>query len=285
MQQTKQIKVGNLEFDCSVTGEENNEAVIFLHGFPETSFMWSKIMKKIASLGFYCIAPNMRGYSKNACPEGVKNYGIENLSADILNIANAVNVDKFHLIAHDWGAGIGWNIVYNNSERIISWTALSIPHSRAFGKALKTDKEQKKKSRYIGWFLIPIIPEIMLRKNDFEKFRKLWKHSSPEEIENYLSVFKRKQSLTAALNYYRANFGKRNRQPIGNVTTPTLFIWGKNDLAVGAKAAEYNHRYMKGDYTFLELNGGHWLIQTNYLELETAIVEHLSKYKSAANKV
>ena len=98
-------------------------------------------------------------------------------------------------------------------------------------------------------------------------------------------VFKRNQSLTAALNYYRANFGKGKRKPIGNITTPTLFIWGKNDLAVGAKAAEYNHRYIKGDYTFLELNGGHWLIQTNYLELEIAIVEHLSKYKSTPNNI
>jgi hypothetical protein len=40
----------------------------------------------------------------------------------------------------------------------------------------------------------------------FEKFRKLWKHSSPEELENYLAVFGRKPTLTAALNYYRANF-------------------------------------------------------------------------------
>ena len=280
MEQIRQIKVGNLEFDCRVSGEEKNELVIFLHGFPETSFMWLKIMEKISSLGFYCIAPDMRGYSKNACPKGVKNYTVEKLSEDILNIAEAINVDRFHLIAHDWGAGIGWNIVYNNPEKIISWTALSIPHSRAFGKAIKMDKEQKKKSRYIGWFLVPIIPEIMLRKNNFEKFRKLWKHSSPEEVKNYLSVFGRKQSLTAALNYYRANFGRGKTQPIGNVTTPTLFIWGKNDLAVGSKAAGYNHKYMKGDYTFLELNAGHWLIQTNYHEVEIAIVEHLSKFKT-----
>jgi len=282
MQEIKHIKVGGLEFDCRVSGNEGDELIILLHGFPETSFMWIKLMDKLSSLGFYCLAPDMRGYSQHACPKGVKNYTVEKLSEDILNIADAIQADKFHLIAHDWGAGIGWNIVFQHPEKIISWTALSVPHSRALGKAIKTDREQKKKSRYIGWFLLPIIPEIILRKNNFEKFRKLWKYSSQEEFGNYLTVFGRKPTLTAALNYYRANFRGGKRQVIGEITTPTLFIWGKNDLAIGIAAAENNHKYMKGDYTFLALEGGHWLIQTNYSEVENAVVEHVTKYKMGA---
>lgn len=278
MKSIKQIKVGDLEFDCRVSGEENNELIILLHGFPETSFMWIHLMDKLSNLGYFCLAPDMRGYSQKACPKGVKNYTVTKLSEDILHIANAVKAEKFHLIGHDWGAAIGWNIVFQNPGRIISWTALSVPHSRAFGKAIKTDKEQKKKSRYIGWFLLPIIPEIIIRRNNFEKFRKLWKHSSAEELKNYFEVFERKRTLTAALNYYRANFRGGKRQVIGNISTPTLFIWGKNDLAVGIAAVENNHKYMKGDYTFLTLDGGHWLIQTNYQEVETAIIGHIKKY-------
>ena len=280
----RKIKTGEFEFDCRVSGNQENEAIILLHGFPETSFMWINLMEKLSSIGFFCIAPNMRGYSKNACPKGVKHYKTQKLTLDILNIADAINKNKFHLIGHDWGAEIGWNVVYQNPERIISWTALSIPHSRGFGKAIKTDKRQRKKSRYISWFLLPILPEIMLRKNNFEKFRRLWKNSPPEELNDYLSVFRRKQTLTASLNYYRANLGRGKKQPIGNITRPTLFIWGKNDLAVGRVAAENNHKYMKGDYNFLQLDGGHWLIQTNYMEVETAVIEHLTKNKTASNK-
>lgn len=283
--QIRKIKTGEFEFDCRVSGNEENELIILLHGFPETSYMWISLMEKLSSMGYYCVAPNMRGYSENACPKGVKNYTVKKISDDVLNIAAAINANKFNLIAHDWGAGIGWNIVYQNPEKIISWTALSVPHSRGFGKAIKMDKEQRKKSRYIGWFLFPIIPEIMLRKNDFEKFRRLWKNSSTEELNDYLSVFRRKQTLTASLNYYRANLGKGKRQPIGDINIPTLFIWGKSDLAIGRVAAENNHKYMKGDYNFVELDGGHWLIQTNYHEVEQAIIEHLNKYKTAPNTV
>lgn len=273
------INIEELEFDCRVSGDKQNELIILLHGFPETSYMWIDLMKKLSSLGFYCLAPDMRGYSENACPKGVKHYTIDKLRQDILNIADAVNKDKFHLIGHDWGAGIGWNIVYNNKNRIISWTGLSVPHNKAFGKAIKLDAEQKRKSRYIKWFLLPFIPEMMLRKNDFEKFRKLWKHSSPEELENYLSVFRRRQTLTAALNYYRANIGRGRNQTIGNIEIPTLFIWGNRDLAVGAFAVKFNEKYITGDYNFKEVNGGHWLMQTNYTEVESEIVHHVTKYQ------
>ncbi len=275
----KKVNIGKLEFDCSVTGNYQDNLIILLHGFPETAHMWSKLMRKLSSLGYYCIAPNMRGYSKNACPKGVKNYTIKKLREDILNIANAVNKKKFHLIGHDWGAVIGWSIVYNNYDSILSWTGISVPHNKALAKAILTDKEQKKKSNYIKMFLLPLIPELMLRKNNFATFRKLWKHSSKREVAHYLSVFNRKQSLTAALNYYRANIGRGKNEPLGVIKTPTLFIWGKNDLAIGTFAAESNHKYMKGDYTFLELDGGHWLIQTNYAEVENAIIKHITKYK------
>ncbi len=279
LMEIRKIITGELQFDCRVSGNEENELVIFLHGFPETSFMWINLMKKLAALGYFCVAPDMRGYSENACPKGVEYYHLKKLSDDILNIAHAMNRNQFHLVGHDWGAGIGWNIVYQYPEKIKSWTALSVPHPKAFSKAIKTDKEQGKKSRYIGWFLIPVIPEIMLRKNDFEKLRKLWKNSSPKELDNYLTVFRRKHTLTAALNYYRANFKRGKSQTVGDITVPTLFIWGKKDLAVGRVAAENNSSYMKGDYDFLELDAGHWLIQTNDTEVETAITKHLNKYK------
>jgi pimeloyl-ACP methyl ester carboxylesterase len=246
--------------------------------------MWREIMDKVSSLGFYCLAPDMRGYSEDACPEGIQNYGIKNLREDVLNIADFVKKDKFHLVAHDWGAGIGWNIVYNNNDRVLSWTGLSVPHNSAFGEAIKQDKNQQKMSVYLNEFLVPDNPEISFRENDFKRLKKLWSQCSADEVENYLSVFSRKESLTAAINYYRANIGKGKNEVIGDINTPTLFIWGKNDEAVGSFAVERNEKYVKGDYTFLALDGGHWLVQTNYAEVETAIVKHLLKYKTEPNK-
>mgnify|MGYP001818612383 CR=1 FL=1 len=277
MTDIRNIPSGEFTFRVRTVGNETDEPIIFLHGFPETSAMWSKLMDSFASRGFFCIAPDMRGYSEQACPKGVKNYTVTKISEDILGIADALSIEQFHLVGHDWGAAIGWHMVHEHANRIKSWSALSVPHNRAFAKAYKTDPEQKKKSRYIGWFMLPIIPEFMIRRNDFAAFRKLWKRSSPDEVEDYLSVFRRKKSLTGALNYYRANLGKGKAVRLGEITTPTLFIWGNRDLAIGATAAYANEKYMKGPYTFLEVEGGHWLIQSNYDQVASAITEFIKE--------
>jgi len=270
------IDIGELEFDSWMAGKENEELIIFLHGFPEASIMWAGLMDHLAARGFFCVAPDMRGYSQGACPKGLKNYTVEKLGADILNIADALGKRKFHLVGHDWGAAIGWDVVYNNPKRILSWAALSVPHNKAFAKAYHSDPVQKKKSRYIALFLLPYLPEILIRRNNFKWFRKLWRNSSDAEVNYYLSIFRRRASLTGALNYYRANLRRGKMKPISDIQTPTLFIWGKKDLAVGELAAKGTEKYMKGDYTFLELEGGHWLVQTNYSEVTSALVRHLS---------
>lgn len=125
------------------------------------------------------------------------------------------------------------------------------------------------------WFQLPWLPEWWIRRNNYAILRRLWRRSSPEQLADYLEVFRRKPTLTASLNYYRANLRTKDGGPNGEITTPTLFIWGNTDLAVTRTAAENNHKYMKGPYTYLEVDGGHWLMQTNHHEVEKAILKHL----------
>jgi pimeloyl-ACP methyl ester carboxylesterase len=279
---TKTFTVNNLTFDCYVSGNESDPLVLLLHGFPETAHMWLSLMDELADAGFYCVAPNQRGYSKGARPRGKKHYTLSKLSADVLGMVQALGREQFHLIGHDWGAAIGWKVVHDHPAKILSWTGLSVPHLQAFFGAVAKDKDQRQRSRYMSAFQFPLLPEMNIRKNDFRIFRRLWKYSSKIEVENYLSVFRDKKTLTAALNYYRANGGLVKRamqsQIIGDITVPTLFIWGENDKAIGPVSVENGHKYMKGYYKFLPLEAGHWLIQTKYEEIHVAVKEHLLKF-------
>jgi len=280
MTTTRKITIGTLEFDCRVSGSKTDELIILLHGFPETSIMWLPLLEDLASQGFYCVAPNMRGYSKNACPKGKKEYNIDKLSKDVLDLAQSLGEETFHLIAHDWGAVIGWYLAATQPTVLLSYTALSVPHLKSFFNALAVDKDQQERSKYIKMLAVPFVAEYTIRKDDFKLFRKLWKHSDPEELEDYLMVFREKKVLTAALNYYRANFGKVPIEDIGTIATPTLFIWGNHDMAIGSHGVENGHRYITGPYTFLELDAGHWLMQTHYADMKPAIIKHLKAYRS-----
>nr|WP_299383471.1 alpha/beta hydrolase [Allomuricauda sp.] len=284
MDKIVEVNVGNLVFDCRTMGNSGDESILFLHGFPETSHMWKKLMSSFAEKGYYCVAPNLRGYSKGACPKGKKHYHIELLAGDILAISKALNLSRFHLVGHDWGAVIGWKVVHDHPELILSWTALSVPHIQAFGKAIVEDAEQRKMSQYVRDFQWPYLPERNIRKNDFKLFKRLWKYSDPKEVEDYLKVFRNPRQLTAALNYYRANYAHLKKASkggiLGHIQRPTLFIYGNRDLAIGSYAVKESHPYMKNEYEYLELEAGHWLIQTCYDEIEKAIAAHINRNKS-----
>ena len=268
------IKANNYEFDCRIIGDPDDELVIFLHGFPETSAMWKRMMTKLAPEGYYCVAPNLRGYSPLARPKGKKNYHIDHLCADVLGIASTLNKTRFHLVGHDWGAVICWKLVHDNPDLFLSWTALSVPHINGFREALNRDQDQQHRSRYIKMFQWPFLPEYRIRKNDFQVFRKLWKNSSEDEMSDYLNTFRSKGCLTAALNYYRANFRSNSSFQIGKIKVPTLFVWGNKDVAIGRNAVQRNHDYMSDNYRFIEIETGHWLVQTVYTEVYDALLDH-----------
>ena len=286
MQETIQVKIENFIFDCLTQGSKEGELIIFLHGFPESSYMWKELMSSFSENGFYCVAPNLRGYSKGACPKGKEHYSLDKLVNDVLDISKFLNKSKFHLVGHDWGAAIGWKVVHDYQDAILSWTGISVPHLQAFGKAIVVDEEQSKMSQYIKSFQLPYLPEMRIRKNDFKIFKKLWKNSESKAIANYLEVFRNPKQLTASLNYYRSNYKLLKKaakgQILGDINVPTLFIWGNKDVAIGSYSVNESHQYMKNDYQFIELDSGHWLIQTNYYELKKAITRHIDRNKNSS---
>ena len=106
--ETGEVRANGMVFTCRRAGPATGEPVILLHGFPETSHMWSGLLPALAAAGYRCIAPDQRGYSEGARPEGVEHYATTALVADVLAIADAEGFDRFHLIGHDWGAVVGW---------------------------------------------------------------------------------------------------------------------------------------------------------------------------------
>jgi pimeloyl-ACP methyl ester carboxylesterase len=272
-----------MTFKCRVAGDPSGEPVILLHGFPETSHMWIPLLERLSENGYYCIAPDQRGYSPQARPTDVKDYEIEELVSDVVALADAFGFDKFQLIGHDWGSAIGWGVVAFHPDRVKSWTALSVPHLKAFSDAVRFDKKQKKMSRYMGFFQLRGIAEWIMLRKDRAMLRKTWKKSSQEELQEYLKVIGNKPGLKAALAYYRANYkvlkkGQKMDDYL-ELKTPTLLIWGKKDIAIGPVGVDGTAKYMKGPYERIDLDAGHWLMQEAFEEVATPILNHLNKYK------
>ena len=278
---TREIDANGMVFRARFAGAEapSSEPVILLHGFPETSIMWVGLMERLGEEGYRCFAPDQRGYSPGARRGTVEEYEYRKLVSDVMAQADALGCARFHLIGHDWGSAVGWALLHQHPDRVRSWTAMSVPHMDAFASAIADDPDQRERSRYMGFFMLPEKPEQSLTADDFAALRSLWSSIPAEQVEEYVSVFSQPGALTAALNWYRANtvlLEKRREGPkFGPVQHPTLLLWGNQDIAVGRVAIERTVQYMKGPYRLVELNAGHWLVQEEPERVHDEILRHL----------
>lgn len=89
----------DLTFDITTWGPETGDPVLLLHGWPQNARAWSRVAPLLADQGLRVIAIDQRGYSDGARPTEVKDYATETLAQDVIEIADALGIDTFHLVS------------------------------------------------------------------------------------------------------------------------------------------------------------------------------------------
>lgn len=246
-----------LVLDVTVHGEDGATPVLLLHGFPQTARSWDGVARRLADDGLLLLAPDQRGYSPGARPADVGAYGVDALVGDALAVLDDHGLEQVHLVGHDWGSSIGWVLAARQPERVLSWTALSVPHLAAFGHALATDPEQQRLSAYIRRFRRPGEAEEALLADDAAGLRAIYDGAVAEgDVEAYVALM-RDGAMTPALSWYRAMGSELASTP--PVRVPTTFVWGEQDRATSEAAALGCAAHVEADYRFVRLPGvGHW---------------------------
>ena len=91
------------------------EPLIFIHGFPETSFEWRHQLQHFADR-YACFAPDTRGYGQTDKP-GIR-CTRQLLAQDIVNFMDALGIEKAAVVAHDWGGIIGFKLAIDWPQRV-----------------------------------------------------------------------------------------------------------------------------------------------------------------------
>lgn len=270
-----QIEASGMRFRARVYGLDNEgPGLLLLHGFPESSAMWAPLARAADEAGYRVVAFDQRGYSPGARPEGVEAYAGDLIVADALAIADAVGFEQFNLVGHDWGSMVGWGIAIQHPERLLSWTAISIPHPDTLRDAIFENPPS-----YVRLFQLPVVPETWILYDDAALPRSLWEPHPQDEVEDYLAILTEPGALTAALNWYRAIplTAEQWFEADMAVDTPTLFIWGDREIWVSPERIEAQAALMRGPYETLELDAGHWVIQEQTDATVAAIIAHLEE--------
>ena len=290
MTQSIDIKIGGFSFRARAEGPTDGPLVLMLHGFPQTSYTWRAQLPALAAAGFRAIAPDQRGYSSGARPDGVEHYKTSMLVADAMAMADALGRQRFHLVGHDWGGALSWLAAAWHPDRIASLTVLSRPHPDAFARAMAEDAGQQHRSRHHKAFQDPETERLLLEHDARRLRRNLKNQNVPDDaIDAYVEVLIAPGALTAALNWYRATGGdlskvkERGHRPIGAIAVPTLYVWGNEDATVGPAAATWTADHVEPANFRLEVvpRAGHFLTDEGdaaNLQINRALLAHLAAH-------
>ena len=76
------------------------DPVVLLHGFPQTWYMWRKIIPALAER-YTVIAPDLRGFGESSKPIG--GYDKRTVAEDIYQLVRGLGFEKVFLVGHDLG--------------------------------------------------------------------------------------------------------------------------------------------------------------------------------------
>jgi pimeloyl-ACP methyl ester carboxylesterase len=225
------------------------DAVVLLHGWPETWYAWHKVMPALAK-NYTVIAPDLRGLGDSSKPP--TGYDGKTLAEDIHQLVAQIGFKSIFLVGHDIGTQVAYSyaVVHPMEVKKLAVMELTIPGFVPAGRMplwwvifhqtpdIPEALVQGKEMMYLSWFFhnLPFNPAAITQ----------------EDINEYVSHYSAPGGMHAGFEHYRAfpqdaiqnqNYSKTKlTMPVlalgggyiptfgGNITMPTV-IYGMKILA------------------------------------------------------
>lgn len=247
----KRVTLANgIELDVVDEGPKEAPVLIFLHGFPENHRTWRHQIAHFSKT-HRCIAPDQRGYAGSSKPQAVDDYSPDKIIGDVFLLADALGVEKFTIVGHDWGGAIAWGVALGGQHaRVERAVIANAPHPAIFQKLLYTHPGQREASQYIRGFRDSANDQLIREKGIAGIMEQETNWHNPalmpdDERERLHQEWEDRDACFGMLNYYRASAmhvptmdqpfelpADYTAPTLPNLTIPTLVIWALDDLAL-----------------------------------------------------
>src|SRR5919106_2278316 len=234
-----EVDAAGLRMHVVEAGPPDGAPVLVLHGWPQHWYQWRHQIPALAEAGYRVIAPDLRGFGQtDAPPHG---YDKENMATDVLNLMDAMGLERVKLLAHDWGGWIAFILCVRAPARFRRYVALNIPHLWA-----KTDPRTLL-NIWRFWYMVVIATPLgrWLLRSRPEFVRRVIRGSSPNpqswtdaDIDAFTRPLQEPARAHASSALYRTfllrEFGPAaaGRYHKSRLTVPTLELFGEDDFAI-----------------------------------------------------
>lgn len=272
---------GGVKLNVAVGGQ--GPAVVLLHGFPQTHYMWRHVAHKLAN-DHTVIVPDLRGYGASDKPTAgaPETYSKRTMATDVVAIARELGFDHFGLIGHDRGALVAVRAGLDHPDAVDYLGILDVLPT------LDTWAVLQGVNAKVAWHLYLMaqpagMPEKMIAAvapEFFGSFLDAWDPTgttfTAQERDYYIaSSVAATDSIVAD---YRATAGidldmdLADRERGAQLTMPVAVIsqdWG-SQLGFDASAL---WRAWAPDFTYQATSSGHFMAEENPDEIATFVTE------------
>jgi haloalkane dehalogenase len=247
-------------------------AVLFVHGYPESSFMWRHALEAVAAAGWHGIAPDLAGFGDSEPPEGPATweYHVDTLERFRLELG----LDDVVLVTHDWGVLIGLRWACDNPgvarALVISDGAFFADRRwHDFADVMRTPEEGEK------------LVDGFTREGLEALLGQLSSGMGPDALDEYWKGFADERRRRGHLELYRSgDFSKLEPYEgrLAALGVPVLVMWGGDDRFSSARIAD---RYVAeiADTERVVLDGvGHFIWEDEPEATGRALVSFLERW-------
>jgi len=247
-------------------------SVVCLHGVPSSAYLYRKVLPELASHGLEGVALDLPGMGLADRPTDF-DYTWTGLSAWLEKALNAAKIDKFHLVVHDLGGPVGFDLIRRIPERILSLTVLNT--------LVKVDGF--KKPWVMRPFTVPVLGYLWsLQMNSpiifpFFHWKGILAGPSYAEIRAYGELLMRSdggKAFRKIMNGFETTreFEERILAPLRDRKFPAQIIWGKYDTELSVKTqGAHLKRALNLQAEIYEVEGKHFVQENRASEIADRI--------------
>lgn len=256
-------------------GDRANPTIVAVHGYPDDHSVWDGVVEALIDR-YHVVTYDVRGAGDSEAPPSKKAYRLDQLECDlaVVVVEEVSPYQPVHLLAHDWGSIQSWHAVTGQRMRgrIASFTSISGPcldHAgqwvrarlrRPTPKGLREVLTQLAFSSYIGFFRLPILPELAWRTRLLPRLL-----GKLESLDPAAAANPTEPSIgdgVRGLALYRANMvGRLSRPEDRHADVPVQVLAPTGDPFVSTPVQTGIGQWVS-DLRVRRVPGGHWLPRT-----------------------
>jgi pimeloyl-ACP methyl ester carboxylesterase len=277
----KRVKTAVLDIAYDERGDAGAPVVLLLHGFPDDPRAWDKIVPDLEREGFRTLAPYSRGFGHTRFldDDTPRSGQTAALVQDAVDFADALGIERFILVGHDWGGRVAYPLAAVFPERVTAVIALASPYSSGVPKIdahaeLSVDQAA---AYWYQWYFNTDKGREALESNRAELCRELWRRWSPSwryskaTFDRTAESFENPDFVDVVLHSYRGRWEnavpdprydelERQMAKQHKIDAPTVVLIGAEDGATLPKASEEKEMHFSGRYRRRVLRGtGHFI--------------------------